>query len=522
MKILRAEQIKQADTFTIKNEPIASIDLMERAACSCVDWLIKHYQKIEGGFVIFAGPGNNGGDGLAIARILCIMNFRVSVHILKFTNKFSKDFSENLDRLKKQGKATIHYIENNKHFPDVTVNDVIIDAIFGSGLSRPLEKLPARVVGKINKTGVPVISVDIPSGLFAEEAVSDDKRIIVRAKHTLTFQFPKLSFFFPENECCTGIWHILPIGLHEDFIRNAETTYFYTLESDVAGMIKTRSKFSHKGTFGKGLLIAGSYGMMGAAVLSAKAAIRSGIGLITTHIPHFGYKIMQNAVPEALISIDESDITFTEFPDLFDFSAVGIGPALGKRMNSQKALKKLLESVQQPLVLDADALNILGENKEWLKLLPQNSILTPHPKEFERITQPVSDSFERLKMQQEFSKKYGVYVVLKGAYTCITTPKGNCFFNSTGNPGMATGGSGDVLTGIILSLLAQGYHPHDAALLGVFVHGMAGDISAELQGEEALIASDIVENLGKAFKKLRKSNEILMHRSSQQEHEPGL
>ena len=507
MKVLRAEQIKQADAFTIKNEPISSIDLMERAASACVDWLMKRYQKIEGGFVVFAGPGNNGGDGLAIARILCIMNFRVSVQVLKFTNKFSEDFSENLDRLKKQGKATIQYLEKNNQFPEVTVNDVIIDAIFGSGLSRPLEKLPARVTDKINNTGVPVISIDIPSGLFAEEAVSDDNRIIVRAKHTLTFQFPKLSFFFHENERFTGIWHTLPIGLHEDFIRDVVTPYFYILQSDVAGLIRNRSKFSHKGTFGKGLLIAGSYGMMGAAVLSTKSAIRSGIGLLMTHVPHFGYKIIQSAVPEALISIDESDITFTEFPDLSDFSAVGIGPALGKRMNSQKALKKLLESVQQPLMLDADALNILGENKDWLKLLPPNSILTPHPKEFGRITQPVSDSFERLEVQKEFSKKHGVYVVLKGAYTCITTPEGLCYFNSTGNPGMATGGSGDVLTGIILSLLAQGYNPHDAALLGVFIHGMAGDIASEYYGEEALIASDIVDNLGKAFKKLKNLHE---------------
>ncbi len=507
MKFLIAEQIKQADAYTIKHEPIASIDLMERAASTCVDWLMEKYQGIEGKFIIFAGPGNNGGDGLVIARLLSMLNFTVHVHILKFTSKFSEDFSVNLDRLGKQKKATIQYMEDDSHFPKISRDDVIIDAIFGSGLSRPLDKLPAHVVDKINKSGTTVISIDIPSGLFGEEAVSEEERMIIRANHTLTFQFPKLSFFFHENERYTGNWHILPIGLHKDFIRDVETPYFYTLKTDVSGMIKARSKFSHKGTFGKGLLIAGSYGMMGAAVLSAKAAIRSGIGLITTHIPHFGYKIIQNAVPEALISIDESDITFTEYPDLSDFTAVGIGPALGKRMNSQKALKKLLQSVQQPIVLDADALNILGENKEWLKLLPHNSILTPHPKEFERITQPVSDSMERLRQQQEFSKLYRVYVILKGAYTCITTPDGACFFNSTGNPGMATGGSGDVLTGIILSLLAQGYHAYQAALLGVFVHGKAGDIAAERYGEEALIASDIVENIGIAFKELKKINE---------------
>lgn len=503
MKLLITEQIKEADAYTIENEPIASIDLMERAASVCADWILEKYQKIEGSFVIFAGPGNNGGDGLAIARILCMKGCKVQVHILKFTTKFSEDFSVNLKRLEKQGKATIRYLQEDNQFPEISTSDVIIDSIFGSGLSRPLEKLPANMADKINKTGVHVISVDIPSGLFAEEAVSDPDRIIVRATHTLTFQFPKLSFFFLENEQFTGSWHMLPIGLHEAFIGAIDTSYFYTLQDDVAGLLKHRSKFSHKGTFGKGLLIAGSYGMMGAAVLSARAAIRSGIGLVTAHVPHFGYKIMQSAVPEALISIDESDITFTEYPDLSGFSAVAAGPALGKRVNSQKALKKLLENIKVPLVLDADALNIIGENKDWLELLPANTILTPHPKEFERITRPVTDSYERLNLQIEFSRRYNVIVVLKGAYTCISEPYGYCHFNSTGNPGMATGGTGDVLTGIILSLLAQQYKPLDAALCAVFVHGLAGDIVREVQGEEALIASDIIENLGMAFSKLK-------------------
>jgi NAD(P)H-hydrate epimerase len=508
MKVLTADKIKQADAYTIEHEPIASIDLMERAASACTDWILEHHQKMKGRFIVFAGPGNNGGDGLVIARFLSVLNFSVQVNILKFTSKFSDDFSVNLERLQEKSRVTIRYVESTDDLPDVKDQDVIIDAIFGSGLSRPMEKFPKEVGDFMNQTRAQIIAIDIPSGLFAEEAVPDDAdRTIVKATDTLTFQFPKLSFFFRENRIFTGNWYVLPIGLHEDFIHQVDTPFRLMLKDEIIPMLKIRDTFAHKGTFGRGLLISGSYGMMGAAILATRAAIRSGIGLITTHVPHFGYSIIQGAVPEAILSIDESEIIFTDIPDLSGFSAVGAGPALGTRINSQKALKKLLETAQMPLVLDADALNILAKNKEWLELLPPNTVLTPHPKEFERISEPVTNSYKQFELQQEFSKKYNVIVVVKGAYTRITSPDGFCYFNSTGNPGMATGGTGDVLTGIILSLLAQKYDPLDAALCGTYIHGLAGDIAANMLGEEAMIASDIIDSLGEAFKKLKSKDE---------------
>lgn len=503
MKFLYAKQIKEADAYTIENEHVSSIDLMERAAGQCAMWINNNYPDQTTPFAIFAGPGNNGGDGLAVARMLAGKNYRVKLYIVKISNKFSDDFSVNLERLQKQGQADIHFIEEANEFPEISPGTIVVDALFGSGLSRPLEKLPAEVAKQINSCNAEIISIDIPSGLFAEEAVTEKERVIIKATYTLTFQFPKLAFFFRENREFMGKWHVLPIGLHQAFIDESDSKLFYTTRSDISEWIKPRDKFSHKGTYGKGLLIAGSYGMIGAAILATRAAMCSGIGLITTHVPHFGYSILQTTVPEAIISIDESDIIFTEYPELSAFSAVGVGPALGKRMNSQKALRKLIEECRIPLVLDADALNILGKNKDWLKLLPANTILTPHPKEFERISEPVKDSFARFKLQKEFSEKYNVIVVLKGAYTCVSTPDGACYFNSTGNPGMASGGSGDVLTGIILSMLAQGFDPLKAAISAVYIHGLAGDVAATKKSEEAMIASDIIDNFGDAFKKLK-------------------
>jgi NAD(P)H-hydrate epimerase len=474
---------------------------MERASTQVADWIINNFGN-DRPFWFFAGPGNNGGDALAVARMLASHNFDCTVFIADFGRTLKSDPLINLKRLEEQNKVRLNKIDLEEQIPEIPSEAIVIDGLFGSGLNKPLDGLAGKIVQKINESGATVISIDIPSGLFGEDNLHNDSSTIVRANHTLTFQFPKISFFFPENHPYTGNWEVLPIGLSPEAISETESDFFYLTKEFISGKINKREKFSHKGSYGHALLIAGSYGKMGAAVLASKACLRSGVGLLTSHIPRLGYEILQNSVPEAMASIDMSDSIFTEFPDLRQFSAVGIGPGLDKKAHSQDAFKELLYAKPVKLVVDADALNILAENQRWYRLLPENAILTPHPKEFERLAGSSANSFERLQIQLQFSAKYKVIVVCKGAHTCITFPSGEVYFNSSGNPGMATSGSGDVLTGIILGLLAQNYSSEDASLIGVYLHGLAGDLAAAKIGQRAMIAGDIIEQLGPAFRQL--------------------
>ena len=502
MKIFCSKQIAEIDVYTITSESLASIDLMERASSKLFEWIFKQY-TLKQDFKIFVGPGNNGGDGLALARMLVEAKFEVEVYLINISKELSPDCHINLERLKNLSHVRICEISKSDNFPSIPEKCVVVDALFGSGLSRPLGGLVKDLVKLINDSKAEVIAVDIPSGLFGEDNASNNLSDCIQADYTLSFQFPKLSFLFPENTECIGLWEILPIGLHPTIIDKMSSPYQLIDESDIRGLLKIRSRFSHKGTYGHGLLISGSYGKMGAAILASKACLRSGIGLLSTHIPRLGYDIMQTAVPESMVSIDRSDIIFTEYPDLENFDAIGIGPGIDTKQNTIRALNELLEECDKPLVLDADALNIIGTNEEIKNNLPKGIILTPHMKEFERILGMSNGSFDRNEKQRAFSKEQSIVMVLKGAFTAITDENGRCYFNPTGNPGMATAGSGDVLTGIILSLLAQGYSSLHAAIIGVYVHGLAGDLAAEEIGEDALIAGDIVQFLPKAWKKLR-------------------
>ncbi len=499
IKILPVDKIREADAYTIKNEPIPSIDLMERAVNACFEWL-RPFLKKESHVKIICGPGNNGGDGLALARMLLEDSIKVSVVILHFTEKYSHDFKENLERLQKYEDLQMLKIDTVNDLPEIEDEDIIVDAIFGSGLSKPIEGFVADVIYKMNESDAVHLSIDIPSGLFADKPSAGNA--IVKADYTLSFEFPKEAFLYPENESYVGDWHILSIGLHEDFIDEVEVDKYFITAKSAMELLKTRSVFDHKGKFGHALLIAGSTGSMGASVLASKACLRSGVGLLTTHIPFKGNDILQTAVPEAMLSLDRFENYFSEVPELSAYNAIGIGPGLGMEEQSRNAMKVLIQNAGVPLVFDADALNILAENKTWLGFLPPNCILTPHPKEFERLAGKADNSYERIQLLKDFSIKHQVFTVLKGAHTIICTPKGRCFYNSTGNPGMATAGSGDVLTGIILGLLAQGYSSVEATILGVFVHGLAGDLALDKKGHESLIAGDIVEFLGKAFRKI--------------------
>jgi len=504
MKVFTSDKIRAADSYTINNEPIASVMLMERAANRLADWInaeIANNINIK----IFTGPGNNGGDGWALVRILINKGYsNIELFQLSINEKISPDAEINRTRLLKETQVNVTKIESENDFPQINNEDCIIDALFGSGLSRPLDGVASKLVKHINGSHKKcVLAIDIPSGLFSEDNSKNHENII-KADYTLSFQFPKVAFFFAENAKYIGDWVILPIGLHPAFINNEPTIFHYIQENEVVELVKKREKFSHKGTYGHALLIAGNYAMMGAAVLAAKAVLRAGAGLLTVHIPKSGLGIMQASVPESLISIDPSDLIFTDCPIEEKYSAIGIGPAIGQQGQTKDALIKVLSKSKVPVVIDADAINILSQIKNWEKFIPEGSILTPHPKEFERLFGKFTDSYSRLLFQIEFSKKKKCIIALKGAYTCITVPEGKVHFNSTGNPGMATGGSGDVLTGIILGLLAQGYSPEMSAIIGVYVHGMAGDIYSAAKSQHSLIASDLVDNIGSVFNVLEK------------------
>jgi NAD(P)H-hydrate epimerase len=501
MKLFTCQQIAQIDQLTMKLEPVSSIDLMERASKQVADWLISYLGNYRS-FWFFAGPGNNGGDALAVARMLTLAGFDCTVYLTDLGRELKSDPAINLSRLLELDKVVVKTIGSIAKIPAIPDDVIVVDGLFGSGLTRPLTGLTADIIKAINQSEAKVVSIDIPSGLMGEDNSVNDPLAIIKATYTLTFEFPKISFLFPENYPYTGHWEVLPIELHQQAIGQTQSNYTFLTKDFITPMIKKREKFSHKGTYGHALLIAGSYGKMGAAVLSARACLRSGVGLLTAHIPRLGYEIFQNSVAEAMTSIDESDFVFSTLPDLKSYTAVGIGPGLDKRAVTQQALQEILYTKPAKLVLDADALNILAENKGDISLLPENTILTPHPKEFERLIGPSANSYERLQLQLQFSAMYKAIVVCKGAHTCITLPDGKVFFNSTGNPGMATGGSGDVLTGIILGLLAQHYSPEEATLIGVYLHGLAGNLAAQRLGEHALIAGDIIAKLGNAFMQL--------------------
>ncbi len=503
MKILPIEKVREADAYTIKNEPVDSIDLMERAAKSCYKWMLDKFQTTDR-IKVFCGLGNNGGDGLAIARLLAKKDYRVEVFVLRYSDKSSDDFNTNFENLKYQKKVKINEISKEEDLPKSLNGEWVVDAIFGSGLSKPVTGFIAGVINYINNQDAKVVSIDIPSGLFADKSSVDSGGAIIHADVTLSFEFAKKAFMFAENLPYVKEWEIMSINLHPDFVNSVDKADFLSLKEDIQKLIKKRRKFDHKGRFGHALLIAGSYSKMGAAVLASEACMRTGAGLLTTHIPKKGYSIIQTAVPEVMTSIDRSETAFSELPGLDPYNAIGVGPGIGQNKETQAALKVLIQNTALPILFDADAINILGENKTWLSFIPPGCIFTPHPKEFERLTGKSSNAFERDKLQREFSVRYGAYVVLKGYSSAISCPDGTCFYNSTGNPGMATGGSGDVLTGVILGLLAQGYTSLEACLVGTYLHGLAGDLASEGLGYEASLASDIIGHIGYAYQVMEK------------------
>lgn len=495
MQLLNTSQIHAWDEYTTRHEPITSIELMERAAGACYDWLINNGYKGKS-FSIFCGKGNNGGDGLAIARLLAVSGHQVSVYILEFGHLGTNDFQQNLGLLH-GSSATIYFISSESAIYPVPEGDVIIDALLGSGLNRGIEGLTAALVHHINNSGHDIISIDVPTGLFTDK--NPPGNVVVRATHTLTFQSYKLAFLMKENQPFTGELHILDIGLDPQFLQQTDSVYHFVDHELVRSILRHRQRFSHKGDYGTGALIAGSTGMMGAAALCARAFMRSGAGKLICHVPRSGYTVMQVAVPEAMTIIEGED-HIENIGSLEKYDAVGIGPGLGKHDGQEKLFSDILSRYTQPLVIDADGLNILARHPQLLKKLPSFSVLTPHVGEFERLFGSYKTDFERMEAAMAKARELDVLIVLKGPYTFIATPGGKGYFNSTGNPGMATGGSGDVLTGFITGLICQGYPSEHAAIAGAYLHGLSGDLAAASNSQASLIASDIVNYLGQAFR----------------------
>jgi NAD(P)H-hydrate epimerase len=504
MKILTTAQIRACDTYSIEHESITSLVLMERASNRFCEWFIQEFPLAENPLVsILCGKGNNGGDGLASARMLQANGYEAEVFILDFLAKPSNDFSSNLERLKKENKIKINYIQSAEEIPVFDEEEILIDAILGSGISRPLSGEMEKIVNFVNECNNIVVSIDIPSGMFADDRTTGTS---IHADYTFTFEGPKFSFLLPDNFQRVGEFAYASIGLDQKYIASLPVHNYYVTEETVKRIYKIRPKFAHKGLFGHALLVMGSHGKMGAAILATRACLRSGAGLVTVHVPGCGYDVMQMSIPEAMVTLDEDQFIFTRVYDLQKYNTVAVGCGLSTKNKTRNALCYMLKNMENPTVLDADALNILAQSPDWMEFIPKNSILTPHPKEFERMFGRTENGYDRYELLRNKALELGVYIILKGANSCIATPNGDCFFNSTGNPGMGTAGSGDVLTGILSGLLAQEYTPLEACILGVYLHGLAGDIAAEERSQEALMAGDLIEYLGKAFMRLRPSD----------------
>lgn len=502
MKILTGTQIRELDKYTIEHEPIESIDLMERAAKA----LTRAITKVWGDdtrVVAFAGPGNNGGDALAVARMLAEQGYTVEVYLFNVSGNISADCAANKDRLAAMGIVTFHEVTNEFDPPQLPASVLVIDGLFGSGLNKPLSGGFASLVKYINQSECQVASIDIPSGLMTEDNSYNTRTNIIRADYTFTLQQKKLSFLFPENQQFIGKLQILDIRLSAEGLENTETDYEIVEESLIRSFIRPRGDFWHKGDAGTSLIVAGSYGMAGAAVLASKACLRSGTGKVITHVPARNNDIMQIAVPEAIVSRDTDSDLFTEPVTTDNFDAMGIGPGIGTEEVTATAFISQIRRAQIPTVVDADGLNILASHRAWFQRIPVGTILTPHPLEFERLAgMRFSDGFEQLSKAREMAQTMQIYIILKGHHSAVCLPDGKVMFNSTGNAGMATAGSGDVLTGVLTALLARGYNQKEACLIGTFVHGLAGDLAAAELGMESLTAGDIIKFLPKAFMRL--------------------
>lgn len=516
MKLFSKEQIYEGDKLTTERQNISSTELMERAGTQIFNWIHMRMQGAQVPIHVFCGIGNNGGDGLVLARHLITHGYTVATYIINCSDKRSKDFLINYDRIKNVSKVWPKLLSCKDDYSEIVIEeqDIIVDAVFGIGLNRPPNDWVKGLFQKFSESKAFILAIDLPSGLYPDKAVEDEKAV-VHANYTLSFQSPKLVFFLPETARYTVEWEALDIGIDRDYLMQTETEVELISKFEVLPLYKPRAKFAHKGDFGHVMILGGSYGKIGAVTLASRAALSSGAGLVTAYIPKCGYHSLQASTPEVMVITDESETGISHIKFDIKPTVIGLGVGLGTSAETSKALETFLKTNKTPLVIDADGINLLSEQKALLKLLPKQTILTPHLKELERLVGKWSNDFEKLKKVKAFSKKYNLIVLIKGAHS-VTVYKEKLYVNTTGNPGMATGGSGDVLTGIISGLIAQNYEPLAATIFGVYLHGKSADIALESYGYQSLIASHIVDTLGGAYIDLFKQPEQIEPEQEQQ------
>lgn len=505
MKIFDVKHLAEADRVTIERQGITSEDLMERAATLVFKEIHRRLNNDPVPVKIFCGIGNNGGDGLVIGRLLLQEGYNVTMYVVNYTNERSRDFLLNYDKIKSLFKTWPTLIKSEEDFPEISSSDFVIDAIFGIGLNRPAEGWVAKLINTINSSGAFILAVDMPSGLYSNKVPAADDAVI-KANFTITFQAPKIVFFLPDTAGFVGEIIVLDIGLDREFLNNTSPVARLTDKEEARAIYRPRKKFSHKGTYGHSLIIGGSYGKIGSISLTATAALRTGAGMVSIYAPSCGYEILQTVLPEAMVITDKGenqleDIKFDIEPDVICF-----GMGAGTSKETINTYRRFLQETKRPVVIDADGINMLSKDKELLRLVPEGSVLTPHPKELERLIGEWKDDFDKLEKAKEFSKDHALILVLKDAHT-IVVYKEDLYVNSSGNPGMATAGAGDVLAGVITGLISQKYEPLMAAVLGTYLHGRAGDIAAARLSQEGTLAGDIASYMGAAFLDLFKSEE---------------
>lgn len=502
MKIFGNDTLRAIDKLTIENEGVTSLELIERAAEAITNEIMLRWRpnkKVS----VFAGPGNNGADALVVSRMLIEQGFTPEIYLFNIKAKhINSECAQSRDRLIEMGYPNIVEVVDNFRLPELTPDHLVIDGLFGSGLKKSLIGGFISLVRYINESQATIVSIDVPSGLYGDWNPSSVNRDIIHANLTLTFQLPRLAFLFKENAELVGEWKILDIGLSADAIRKAPTDFYFVEKSDIRQVILRRDPFASKADYGSGLIIAGSYGMMGAAVLCAKGALRSGAGKITVHSPRCGYNVMQSSVPEVLFDADSHDIVLKDIVPSRNYNAIAVGPGIGVNEATVTTLEEFLKRSQSPVILDADALNCIAKRPALLNYIPTDSILTPHAAEFDRIFGPHVNDESRLQKAIEKARKYGIIIVLKGRYTAIVRRDGRVYFNSSGNAALATAGSGDVLTGLMLGFMTQGYAPEIASLISVYVHGVAGELASEEHGIHGVTAGDVAQNVGRAIKQI--------------------
>ncbi len=502
MQVFSAEQLYEADRVTTEKQGISSLDLMERAGIQIFNWLHQRMQGAQVPVHIFCGIGNNGGDGLVLGRHLIEHGYVVHIYVANFTDKRSKCFLINYDRVKKITKKWPTLMKGESDFPEIHPDDVVIDAIFGIGLNRPPEGWVKSLVQYLNSQKAFRLSIDIPSGLYANKPL-DDAEAVVMANHTLTFQVPKLAFFLPETGPFVPYFEPLDIGLDPEYLLTTQPLANLIAKPEAQQFYRQRKKYDYKGTYGHALIVGGSKGKMGAVQLTTRSTLRTGAGLVTAHIPGSGCSAMNTYIPEAMVSMDENEDVISNVSIDFDPTVVCVGMGMGTGTESASALKKLLSGTEKPMVLDADALNCIAADNDLLALIPENSVLTPHPGELARLVGEWENDYEKIEKAKTFAKEHKVILLCKGANT-LTFFHEHLYINTTGNPGMATAGSGDVLAGMITGLMSQGYDPLVSTVFGVYLHGSAGNIASSSLGFEAMLASDILDNIGNAFLELFK------------------